>query len=332
MSLGRRIVFSVAALMLGTVAGLAMVEGVLRHRGHEPWTFVGNDPRIPIIFEADATLGWRPKPGEYYMPAYDWSGPGRVLIRPDRSRDTGAPFDQPPEVVFIGCSFTFGWGVADRETFPARLQQRHPDWRVMNLGVPAYSGYQSLLRLEQLIAAGIKPKRVLYGYMQGHELRNIAHPLWTYMIEKYSTQGMVAVPFATLDGGQGLVRHPPERYPGWPLRGWLAMVPLMERYWAMRSRQDRMDDRMEIADQVVLAMRKLCRDNGIEFAMVLLQAQAVWKDHYARLLGSRDIRLIDCSVEPTADMVVPEDGHPNARAHAFYADCIEKALTAPPRS
>jgi hypothetical protein len=202
----------------------------------------------------------------------------------------------------------------------------------MNLGVPAYGGYQSLLRLEQLFAAGIKPKRVLYGYMQGHEMRNIAHPVWTYMIEKYSTQGMVAVPYPTIDETHQLVRHPPERYPAWPLRGSLAMVPLLEQRWAIYQRQDRIDRRMEIADRIVLDMQQLCRTHGVDFGMVLLQSQAQWKDHYARLLGSRDIRLIDCDVPATADMVVPEDGHPNARAHGLYADCIEKALTAPPRS
>jgi hypothetical protein len=30
--------------------------------------------------------------------------------------------------------------------------------------------------------------------------------------------------------------------------------------------------------------------------------------------------------------VVPEDGHPNARANGIYAECIDKALNAPPRS
>lgn len=332
MSGRRRVLFSAAAVVLGLLVSVTIGEIVLRSQGHRPWTYVGNDPRIPIVFEADPILGWRPKPGEYYMPAYDWAGPPRLVIRPDRSRDTGAPADAPPGLVFIGCSFTFGWGVADDETFAAQLQRKHPEWRVMNLGVPAYSGYQSLLRLEQYLAAGLKPERVLYGYMQGHELRNIAHPVWTYMIEKYSTQGMVAVPYATLNGAHKLDRHPPERYPAWPLRGYFAAIPLLERNWATYERRQRIHDRMDIADEVVLAMRDLCRAHGIEFAMVLLQAQPMWKDHYARLLGSRDIRLIDCDIQPTPDLLVPEDGHPNGRAHSRYAECIERALTAPARS
>jgi hypothetical protein len=332
MSLGRRILFSAAAFVLSIFVAVMIVEAVLRYFGDQPWRFVGNDPRIPIVFEADPVLGWRPKPGEYFMPAYDWSGPPRLVIRPDRTRDTGAPLNQSPELVFIGCSFTFGWGIADDETFAARLQQKHPDWRVMNLGVPAYSGYQALLRLEQLFANGVKPKRVLYGYMQGHELRNIAHPAWTYLIEKYSTQGMVAVPYVTIDDQNNLVRHSPEHYPAWPLRGVLAMIPRFELAWAVYARQDRIDKSTEIADQVVLEMARLCRAHGVEFGVVLLQADPEWKDHYARLLGARDLRLIDCDIRPTPDMLVPIDGHPNARAHEIYANCIEKSLTAPPRS
>lgn len=327
----RYIVFAGLAMILGVAVAGTILEIGVRLQGHRPWTFVGNDPRIPIIFEADPVLGWRPKPGVYTLPAYDWSGAAHVTIRADRSRATGAPPEQTPELVFIGCSFTFGWGVTDEETFAGVLQQRRPQWRVMNLGVPAYGGYQSMLRLEQLLASGVKPKRVLYGYMQGHEMRNIAHPVWTYMIEKYSTQGMVAVPYPTLDANGQLVRHPPERYPGWPLRSYLALVPLLEQQWAIFARHDRIEQRMDIADRIILDMWQLCRAHGIEFGVVLLQAQPAWKDHYARLLGSRDIRLIDCDIPPTADLVVPHDGHPNARAHGMYADCIERGLTAPPR-
>src|SRR5512139_3848774 len=113
MTVGRRILFSTGAMLLGVVVAVIFVEIAARMLGHTPWRYVGNDPRVPIMFEADPVLGWRPKPGVFDLPPTDWSGPPRVTILPDRSRATGAPPDQPPDLVLIGCSFTFGWGVGD---------------------------------------------------------------------------------------------------------------------------------------------------------------------------------------------------------------------------
>jgi hypothetical protein len=329
----RGVLFAGAAVVLGIVVAVAAVEIVVRMRGYSPRRFLGSDTRNPIVFEADPILGWRPIVGTFIVPAYDWSGPPRITITPERARSTGDASGAPPNLVVIGCSFTFGWGVSDNETFAARLQQRHPEWHVMNLGVPGYGTYQSLLRLEQLLASGVKPARVLYGYMQGHETRNVAHPFWLQQLEKFSTQGMVAVPYVTLDNHDQLVRHAPIRYPGWPLGGTLATVPLLELPWALYRARDRIDQFSEVTDHLVVEMAKLCKAHGIDFALVLLEADAPSiKDHYARLLGSRDIKLIDCAIVRTPDMVVPHDGHPNARANGIYAACLEKALTAPPRS
>ena len=320
------------AVGLGVILASAVIELGLRVHGDRPWAQARIDPRIPILFEADPTLGWRAKPGRYVVPSTDGSAPRRVTILADRSRDTGAPENTEPTVAFLGCSLTFGWGVSDDETFVWRIQQKHPQWHIANLGVPAYGTYQSYLRLEQLLASGIRPKRVLYGYMQGHELRNVAHPLWTLMLEKYSTQGMVSVPYAQLGGGGHLIRRDPVRYPAWPLRNYLASVVLLEKNWALAIGRQRVEHWQEVSDRILLDMANLCQENGIEFAVVILEAEAIWKDHYRQLLGPRGIALHDCALALTPELTLPRDGHPNARAHAIYADCIDRRLGAPPDS
>ena len=50
-------------------------------------------------------------------------------------------------IVAMGCSTTFGWGVADTETYPARLQARleangHSNVEVINAGQPGYTSFQ----------------------------------------------------------------------------------------------------------------------------------------------------------------------------------------------
>ena len=58
-------------------------------------------------------------------------------------------------VLTIGESTTFGWGVADSECSPARLQRQldrvEPGIYVINAGVPSYTSPQVLLYLEQLL-------------------------------------------------------------------------------------------------------------------------------------------------------------------------------------
>lgn len=56
-------------------------------------------------------------------------------------------------VVCLGDSCTFGVGVDDGETYPARLQELLGDARVVNAGVPAYSAYQGRRVLESSLDA-----------------------------------------------------------------------------------------------------------------------------------------------------------------------------------
>lgn len=42
-----------------------------------------------------------------------------------------------PNMIFVGCSFTFGTGVNDAYTMPAFMKHRYPEYNVYNLGIPA---------------------------------------------------------------------------------------------------------------------------------------------------------------------------------------------------
>ena len=74
-----------------------------------------------------------------------------------------------PTWIALGESTTFGWGVADGDTYPAHLQAllaaQGRQVRVINAGVPSYSSSQVLRYLEELLAGGRKPERVLINIM-----------------------------------------------------------------------------------------------------------------------------------------------------------------------
>lgn len=326
----RRRVWSAA---LATLFGIALACGVaeiaVRLTGRLPWRYVSVDPRIPVLNDFDPELGWKPKPGAYVIPPFTAGAKStHITIQPDRSRATGTPGDRARELLLVGCSFTFGWGVNDQDSFAWKLQEQLPRYEVSNHGVGGYGTYQSLLTLERLLADGPPPARVLYGYMQGHEFRNVAHPVWTFSLTKYARQRMVEVPFCTVDGDGHLHRQAPERYPEWPLQGHSALVNFLEESYMRRKVPERTAQAQAVTDQLLLEMAELCRRHGVKFGMLLLLADDAMRDHYVRLLREHDVELIDCARPLTPDKKVPGDGHPNELLHAEWADCIAAALTA----
>jgi len=78
--------------------------------------------------------------------------------------------DRAP-IVAIGGSFTWGHGVAYQETWAYRLQSQRQT-HVVNLGLAGYGTVQSLLSLGRV--SSLKPKLVLYGFIQDHLRRNLS--------------------------------------------------------------------------------------------------------------------------------------------------------------
>lgn len=322
-----------AALTLAgsAVLALAASEAVLRLAGVTPETAPRTVRGEPLVHEPDARLGWRTRPGSYVLPPYVPGGESAVLtIWPDGSRATAEqPVDGPRRVLLLGCSFTFGWAVGDASTFAWQLQERRPELKIVNRGVNAYGTYQALLLLEEALARGERFERVIYGFHEVHEERNVAAPRWLAVLDRLAHRGSVEVPYATLDGEGALVRHPPERYPAWPLRDRLATVAFLAELAARRAGEERVAQRRRVTEQLILAMRDLCARHGIAFDVVLLQARPGARRHYARFLERQRIPFADCVVPITPDRRVPGEGHPNGEVHAEWARCIDEAILAP---
>ena len=82
------------------------------------------------------------------------------------------PTTKPPDVTRImamGCSTTFGWGVDDAESYPARMevllqQEGYRRAEVINAGQPGYTSFQGLW-LWKTVAHLYEPDVVLLGYV-----------------------------------------------------------------------------------------------------------------------------------------------------------------------
>jgi lysophospholipase L1-like esterase len=145
----RMIAAYLSLALFGLLVGFACVEVFLRV----------TDPQIEIFnplhgfHEGDTQLGWRGKPNirrRFHRQDFD------VLVEhgPDGFRRPQPP---PPEhadarVLFLGDSFTWGWGVAQGHVFTDWLQRAvGPRLAIDNRGVNAFGTAQEYLLLQQTL-------------------------------------------------------------------------------------------------------------------------------------------------------------------------------------
>lgn len=110
--------------------------------------------RLPVIederyllYRYDSALGWFPIPN-----TRERVKASRVFTVSHNSlgfRDTEPEPTTRPAVVFLGDSYTWGYDVDAHERFTDKLQARHPEWAVYNLGVSGYGTDQEYLVLEK---------------------------------------------------------------------------------------------------------------------------------------------------------------------------------------
>jgi acetyltransferase AlgX (SGNH hydrolase-like protein) len=156
-----------ATLVVGAVMlGLSLTT---THRAPAP-KYDGN-PKLTLYRPDPATI-WRHAPNTqlHYIAqefTVDFRLDGDGLRGPDE-----LPASTVPTVLFIGDSFTFGWGVSARESFVELIRQQlaassTAQLRFVNAGVNSFAFDQQLLMLKRLIAAQ-RPVLVVQGLYWPH--------------------------------------------------------------------------------------------------------------------------------------------------------------------
>ena len=142
---------------------LGMAELLLSKPGRAHGTYVClNQPQRNYILPDDV-LGITPRPDcqvRHHLQARGQDLFDTVYTIDEHHLRVVVPAGDPAHetVVFCGCSFTFGEGVADDETLPSRVAQLRPDLRVLNFGFHGYGPHQMLANLESGRIAQLCPQ------------------------------------------------------------------------------------------------------------------------------------------------------------------------------
>jgi hypothetical protein len=308
---------------------LAGAEILLRASDREPWRPLFIDPAQPVIYQPDPVLGWRHKAGDYRFPAFSPLGRGaRMRFLADASRSTGTPPDvDGGAIAIVGGSFTEGFAIDDHETFAWKLQEKFPSLRVKNYGHGGYGTYQSLLILEEVLSQRPPPVMALYGFYEGHEIRNVASVDWLEMLSKTARRHRtIAVPYASLGDDGAIVRHRATSYPVWPLREQSAAIAFLQRGYASLRARERIAQRAAVTEQLLLEMQRASEAGGADFVVAFLYASAENRARYSGFLDQHGVAFADCAQPLLPAFQVPADGHPNEKLNAIWANCIADAI------
>ena len=133
----------------------------------------------PPLYEIDDQLGYTTSPGKH-----------RVAITVDRRtyrfsvtvpqrglRATAYQQENKPKAIYVfGDSFIFGWGNNDEQTMPWLLQQKFPQYKVLNLAQNGYGITHAVVQFERMKDSIKKEDVIILPYGDYYVPRNYGPP------------------------------------------------------------------------------------------------------------------------------------------------------------
>lgn len=307
--------------------------------------YQGDPPLVP-----DAETGFATNSGglsHFFLTGSDRSvsvaaNPQGLRVAPERRRE----ILEHADVLAIGCSFTFGYGVEAEQAYPA-IAGNTSGYVVANGAVPGYGTLGALRRLQHL--AGLHPKLVIYGFIAPHLKRNLSPcgslSNWVCRSQAHVTISGRGPEIVSPQGdgwGQRLVfslLKRQEETESWA-DGWRGLVLLVGRAYSKLVTPAMQDTPHNEATALAFLLRKMKEEtDAIGAKLVVLYLPYLpprLSDDVPRgLSGPPDI-LVE-ALPPGVELIdmapplrrastgqslrlLPDDGHPNVLAHRLMGE------------
>lgn len=238
---------------------------------------------------------------------------------------------EDPDLLFLGCSFTYGYGVNDDKNFPSLIQKEFPKLSVKNAGVVGYGTVQSLLQLKEEIKAG-SVETVLLNFSSFHFIRN-------NLSQSYRSNLKIGYQRSSSNVGNQMknARFPYKSscdseiefqpwetmYSNWIGREWFASINWMQTTYD--NSKDNVEDQIEIAACIISEMHELCQQKGIQFGVVCLDSSPETKKLAKKL---PEVPWVDVQFNFKSQKFtnLPHDTHPNKKGHRLISKKIAPFL------
>jgi hypothetical protein len=329
----KTLAFSLVCLALMATLTLATAELLARLAGIHPW--VQEDLKIQVtpggrFFTPHPVLGYAQLPGAFDVTlanGYTF----RVThlpsgLRITHSLATYADTRAKPAIWIMGCSFTHGWSLNDQETYPWLLQERFPDYEVVNYGVEGYGTLHALLQLREALTRQPPPRVVIYAYASLHDERNTFLRNRRKYIAPWNRLGPLIQPYVRLNR-DGTLRYAVAavEYAEFPWMRTSALVHFSEMLY--NQVEATWSHSHEVSQRLLLEMADLAKQyhSSLILATIAEDAQTHEMLAFARAYG---LMAVDISVDSSRPEYrnQPHDSHPSALANAHYAKQLETFL------
>ena len=330
----KKLAFSLLVFSGSLATIVAGAEVFARLKGFEPWTPSRDAPRrvqpASGFGTPDPDLGSAYLPGQFTVTLADGysfrmtHGEDGLRITRPLSADAGSP--ARGQLWIFGCSYTHGWSLNDEQTYPWLVQERLPDYEVVNFGVGGYGTLQSLIQFRKALETRPAPHVAVLAYGSFHDARNTLN---RYRMKGVTLTGRgthVRLPCARLgsDGRLEIFSVDADYYRPWPLQRHLAFVHFLEE--SSNRRELLRVGSHAVAKAIVDEFKRLAEQHGTRLVVAGIFRSPDTSDmvRYAR---SEGIDSVDISVRAVPEFEnLPHDHHPNALANRRFAERLASFL------
>jgi GDSL-like lipase/acylhydrolase family protein len=304
----------------------------------------------------DELLGWSHRPGASGVHRHpDFAA--RVEINAQGLRDRDYPEARVPgrcRMLVVGDSFTWGFGVQREEIWHERIEQRHPDWEIVNAGVAGYATDQELLYLERRGLA-LRPDVVLLLFHPNDLLENAEHATSGYYKPYFERRADGALELRQVPVPAGSLEQRVDRwlhfrtyllYRLYHARKFIAAAreeraaqaaaeePREARLRERRRAEPRPEARDKYDVDLALTLEllgridALVRERGARFLVAIVPFSSASRPGLEEGLRARGIAYVglDPAFRRQRDVRFPGDPHWTPHGHAIAADAVETFL------
>jgi hypothetical protein len=328
------IVFLVFVMVSVMVSGVVL-ELTLRALGNSPY-------RLPTFsFTSEPTwcfgkdsLGIVPIPGTFDVNLNGLLHTVTHGLDSNRitSYDSYLEDDQRPEIYLYGCSYPYGQGVDDQESYPFVLQQKFPAFRVRNYSRPGYGTLQAFLQLNKAFNSGFRPKLVIVNFASFHEERNVLSRSYQYKLHlgcelmNADAEKMI-YPMATAlkDSFHVSYENVIHKFKPVPFRKTSALMNMIDLKLSAIGTEQLKD--MASSKMLLRFINALCKKHQTQLVIADIaysNGSSIIKEY----CQANKMDYVNISPDFLAGGFrnLPYDSHPNARAHKVYAQKMTEYL------